>query len=248
MACCPAAGAPPLEARAGPAPVSNSGLRDMAADHLTFEKPSDLDFTSASRPIIIPSTSTLRLFLSHILPGRPSHHNNINNYYTAARKTCGATDTKALLVQRTWPVVARTHPEQNKAMMSGTAEGMATAPPPPHGHGTGSNSGGFDLLKRATQRMMAKASPRCVLSFLSSYRHSSLFFHSITTLSTVDNSGVFLPFGSMLFVFAGFATTTSLSGPCHGPDFHVLQCFVDSSILLPLLHVGFLESFQNSAA
>ncbi|KAB5563594.1 serine/threonine-protein kinase sck1 [Coniochaeta sp. 2T2.1] len=44
--------------------------------------------------------------------------------------------------------------------MSGTAEGTAAAPPPPHGHGTGSNSGGFDLLKRATQRMMSKDSPR----------------------------------------------------------------------------------------
>lgn len=44
-------------------------------------------------------------------------------------------------------------------MMSGTAESTGA----PHGHGSGgSSSGGFDLLKRATQKMMSKDSTRYV--------------------------------------------------------------------------------------
>lgn len=177
----------------GPTPVGARGLLPRAVsshcelsgnpdpDHLTYEI-ADPSFTSPRGPIFVPPHKTVHR------PSNASHPHQTRRI---------AAHTPRLTYQHYADEAGR-----SIVNVSDSMSGPAEAP-----HGAGSNLGGFDLLKRATQRMMSKDTTRYVttipfplLSLLlhpcpshPSYCHTPAVTTGCAVTSLIHCAFIFLP-------------------------------------------------------
>lgn len=138
-------------------PVSSRYLFRLLSRSIT----SPVKSQTLTSPHIVPSSSP-RLPPSEKSHSRQTSDNHAHQHIAAVDNTNTTHTTLAIRL----PTAA-----EQSSKMSGAAESTGAT----LGHGSGSNSGGFDLLKRATQKMMSKEPTRYVTKWHISFILSALF-------------------------------------------------------------------------